>query len=103
MREATSASEATVKALLAQGNKPLGHVRLRSQDYVQAALFELADTISWSLGVPVVAVTAIMDTMPADFLPLLDDFEGWWTIAEAVAEQLGHSDHSYPVLLDRRH
>ena len=88
-------STATVSALLAPAMPP---AEMRHNAWQLLALETLADTISWSLGVPVVAVSAIMDTMPTDYLPLLDDYEGWWQVAEMVAHQLGHSDPNNSVL-----
>lgn len=90
-------STATVSGLLAPAIAP---VEMSHNAWRLLALETLADTISWSLGVPLVAVSAIMDTMPADYLPMLDDYEGWWHIAEMVADQLGHSDTNNPVLPD---
>jgi hypothetical protein len=113
----TVPASATIAALEALGDAPLIAppvataprggpavvVGLDLARYHKAALNVLADEIGHRLGQPALAISAVIATLPADWLPLLDDWAGWWHIAEAVAERLGLSDPDNPVLPDWMH
>jgi intein/homing endonuclease len=70
------------------------------EEYYSAALHALADEIGLRLRVEPEVVLDIMDSMPSEWLPLLEDWDGWRAIADAVSDKLDRSASVLPTRIN---
>lgn len=77
---------------------PVGLVPLDLALFRHHAASAFAHEIARASGLPVAAILAVMDTVPGDLAPLLDDYFGWIFLADMVADILGIFDIDNPLL-----
>jgi hypothetical protein len=77
---------------------PVGMWELNEEAFRYFAIRTLADHIGYAAGQPPVAIMAVLDTMPGDYISLLDDAFGWMILGDMVADRLGIFDPAKPLL-----